>query len=109
MLQFVEIVLVVTVVFIVWRAIARLGAGRNTAAREHPVRWKRESGVDVTGGDGHDVWTHDMDNRILDEWGEGDLDRESRRVQERAIEDQRRDEPDWSAWSTPDGDSDWWS
>jgi hypothetical protein len=99
MLQFAGVALAAAVVFRV--ALALWSAARRSAAgRAHQMRWKQEPGVDVTGGDG--VWMDDTDEHIFHRWGEGDLDREYRQARERAAEDERLDEPDWRAWTTPD-------
>jgi hypothetical protein len=103
-LQTIGVILAVQVVVLVLAAVRRRSrAGRrNTATYARQGQWAPESSAHVAESDRLGIWSHRTDDDHFHRWGEGDLERESRRSRERAAEDESRHEPDWSAWSTPD-------
>jgi hypothetical protein len=106
-LQTIGVILAVGVVVLVLAAIRRRTrtGRRNITTYAHQGQWARESGVHVTDSYRPGIWSQRTDDDHFHRWGEGDLERESRRSRERAAEDESRHEPDWSAWSTPDSDT----
>jgi hypothetical protein len=107
-LQTIEVILAVSVVVLVLAAVRRRSRGgrRNTAAYARRRQWAPEPSAYVAESHRPGVRSHQTDDDDFHRWGEGDLERESRRSRKRAAEDESRHEPDWSAWSTPDSSTD---
>ncbi|MFE8950733.1 hypothetical protein [Streptomyces sp. NPDC007856] len=97
-------VVVVRVLAAVWRR-SRTGR-RNTTTYARQGQRARGSGAHIAESHQPGIWSQQTDDHHFHRWGEGDLERESRRSRERAAEDESRHEPDWSAWSTPDSSTD---